>query len=327
MKEPVSSHSSETEISSPKASEREPTPRELAEAYLTMEKARVEKALKDTEWNLRWVESYEMQPPDLLPRGIEPGMLEYSEWQTALEEYRQWPEEQQAGIGSYEDKLDQLYGERSEVLGWEALVKRGDLETIERLAALERERRERLAYEKALESERKEGIELEGIAETVTLLNYIIERVLSDRIPRDQRGANGWILKLEGRSSQPYPSEQCEFEHTSTPEAPSHDIWLRVIKDDEGQTILVDDFRNTSRTTVEYWERQQNEADQGQHLYLTIRNGKVYNQVVEDTFRLLNVPHPPRYSKPREPEERFTQAHFDQVRELVGSLTEDVEGL
>jgi len=136
----------------------QPTPVELAKSWLDFRKTEVSKDIENSEHSLKHTKTFQPTRPGPHP-GPEAGGMDIEDWRVADIEYRNWPEEREEAIDYLEDKLDRLERERDDIWSDGVSIDDGDEELVEKFAALERERREKLRVRKERSEKAKRIVE------------------------------------------------------------------------------------------------------------------------------------------------------------------------
>lgn len=171
--------------------EKEPTPQELAQSWLSSKQEQVEKSIKGAQQGLRFNETYEPKIPT--ERG-EPGSMDASDYTVASLEVDEWMHGgREDAIAQDEIRLAELHREADELAEMKTKIEQGDTKLIELFAAHERERRQQVIASEALKKER-EGKEFEGAEKVSAQIKEVWDLVKSGKILAGKEMSGEWKL-------------------------------------------------------------------------------------------------------------------------------------
>jgi len=175
----------------PEGREKEPTPQELAQSWLSSKQEQVEKSIQAAQQGLRFNKTYEPKIPT--ERG-EPGSMDASDYTVASLEVDEWLQGgREEALARDEIRLAELHRETEELAEMKTRIEQGDTSLIELFAAHERERRQRVAETEALKKER-EGKEFEGAEKVSAQIKEVWDLVKSGKIPVRKEMRGEWKL-------------------------------------------------------------------------------------------------------------------------------------
>lgn len=168
------------------------TPAELAEVWLSRELKGVQNEIERKEYGYKSAQTYTPRSAGSAP-AEGPGSLDYSDWEISRMEWEQWPAERDDIIESYPDEIYDLTQRLGEVQSKLRSVEQGDLETINRYANAERQKRQ-------VENER-EGTEYEGAGEAYEQLQnlfYLSNSRKHAQKLKESPESMGWVVLDRG---------------------------------------------------------------------------------------------------------------------------------
>ena len=171
--------------------EKEPTPQELAQSWLSSKQEQVEKSIQTTQQGLRFNETYE---PKIPTEKGEPGSMDASDYTVASLEVDEWLQGGREGaLAQDEIRLAELHREAEELAEMKTRIEQGDASLIELFATHERERRQRITEAEALKKER-EGKEFEGAEKVSAQIKEVWDLVKSGKILAGKEMSGEWKL-------------------------------------------------------------------------------------------------------------------------------------
>jgi hypothetical protein len=160
----------------PEGREKESTPQELAQSWLSFKQEEVEKSIKMAQHGLRFSQTY--QPKYPTEKG-ELGSMDESDYKVASLEVDEWMHGgREDTIAHDEIRLAELHREVEELVEMRTKIEQGDTKLVELFAAYERERRQRISAAETLKNER-EGKEFEGAEKASAQIKEIWDLVKS----------------------------------------------------------------------------------------------------------------------------------------------------
>lgn len=148
-----------TEPGPSQSPEAEPSREDLAKSFLNHQRFETKREIDSLEFNLNFARNY--TPRSVVPRpaGIEPGSMDWSDWNIAELEDEEWfnggQDAEIERLGWELSGVDGAYDRMSDILGLEKEVNEGNEGLITHYAELEIQRRKKLEEEKRARESRQ----------------------------------------------------------------------------------------------------------------------------------------------------------------------------
>lgn len=293
--------------------EKEPTPQELAQSWLSSKQAEVEKSIQMAQQGLRFNETY--QPKFPTERG-EPGSMDEADYNVASLEVDEWLHGgREDAIAQDEIRLVELQREAEELAEMKTRIEQGDAGLIEVFAAHERERRQQVAAAEALTKER-EGKEFEGVEKVSAQIKEVWDLVKSGKILAGKEMSGEWKLSHDF-------GDQVQFYYKDDKGVMGgYAVFISLSPRGDGFHVWYENLENVQTDPAKKgkWSEA---TTSGTGLFFDVKDNVVSAQSVTKT-------RPQRMWGYREVENnatgtRFEQSHLDEFRAKLESLVADIK--